>query len=90
MICPLQIILIARLRDARAGKMSAAHFGVVCSSWSVLNSLLNGGTRIREKPLGNGSLLRENFGNTQMKQMFRLIDVFDDLSIPWTVENPES
>ena len=25
-----------------------------------------------------------------MKQMFRLIDVLDELGIPWTVENPES
>ena len=48
------------IEDARAGKIAAAHFGVVCSSWSVLNSLLNGGTRTREKTLGNGSLLREN------------------------------
>ena len=78
------------IKDACAGNIVAAHFGVVCSSWSVLNRLLNGGTRTREKPLGNGSLLREKIGNTQMKQMFRLIDVFDELSIPWTVENPES
>ena len=64
------------IEDARAGMISAAHFGVVCSSWSVLNRLLNGGTRTREKPSGNGSLLREKIGNTQMKQMLRLIDVF--------------
>ena len=78
------------IEDARAGKIAAAHFRVVCSSWSVLNRLLNGGTRTREKPLGNNSLLREKIGNAQMKQMFRLIDVFDKLDIPWTVENPES
>ena len=56
----------------------------------MLNRLLNGGTRARDKPVGNNSLLREKVGNTQMRQMFRLIDVFDKLDIPWTVENPES
>ena len=46
------------IEDARAGKIAAARFGVVCSSWSVLSKLLNGGTRTREKPLGDNSLLR--------------------------------
>ena len=78
------------IEDARAGQIAAAHFGVVCSSWSALNRLSNGGTRTREKSLGNNSLLRDKVGNTQMKQMFRLIDVLDKLDIPWTVENPES
>ena len=44
------------IKDARAGKIAASHCGVVCLFWSVLNRLLNGGTRTREKPLGNGSL----------------------------------
>ena len=58
------------IEDARAGKISADHFGVVCSCWSVFNRLLNGGTRTREKHLGNGSLLRETIGNTQINKCF--------------------
>ena len=75
---------------ARRGEMIGAHFGIVCSSWSVLNRLLNGGTRTCLCPLGDNSLVREILGNKQAKQLFRLLDVFDQLGIPWSVENPES
>ena len=74
---------------AERGGMVGAHFGIVCSSWSVLNRL-NCGTTTRQQPHGNGTLRMELLGNEQTRLMFCLTREFDRLGIPYTVENPES
>jgi hypothetical protein len=83
-------VIDAEIAAANNNEILGAHFGIVCSSWSILNRLLNGGTRTREAPRGDGSLARERTGNQQATQMFRLIKEFDRLGIPYSVENPES
>ena len=75
---------------AERGEIIGAHFGIVCGSWNVLNRGLNGGTRTREKPAGNGTLHREIVGNEQARLMLSFIKVFRQTGIPYTVENPES
>ena len=83
-------VIDGQIAKARRGETVGAHFGIVCSSWSVLKRLLNSGTRTKDKPQGNNTLQRERTGNEQATQMFRLIKVFDELKIPYSVENPES
>ena len=83
-------VIHEEVAKARRGETVGAHFGIVCSSWSALNRLLNSGTRTKDKPQGNNTLQRGRTGNEQAAQMFRLIKVFDELKIPYSVENPES
>ncbi len=48
----------------------------------------NGGTRTCEKPYGDGTLDREILGNKQLAAAWRLMCVFLELGIPFTIENP--
>ena len=83
-------VIDEEIAKARRVETVGVHFRIVCSSWSVFNRLLNGGTRTKDKPQGNNTLQCERTGNEQATQMFRLVKVFDELKIPYSVENPES
>ena len=86
----IKSVIESDIAAARRGEMGGTHFGIVCSSWTVLNRFLNGGTRMREKPAGNGTLHREIVGNKQANFMFLLIDVLRESRILYNVGNPES
>ena len=69
-------VIEAEIAAAERAEIVGAHVGIVCSSWSVLSRLLNGGARTREKPAGSGTSHREMVGNEQARFMFRPIKVF--------------
>ena len=81
-------VIDEQIRAVRAGELLYCHFGIVCSSWGIINRIWNGGTRTAASPFGDGSLAREVLGHLQLKQMMKLIHVLIELDIPFTVENP--
>ena len=44
-IMSIEAVIEAEIAAAERDEIVGAHFGIVCSSWSVLKRLLNGGTR---------------------------------------------
>ena len=78
----IKSVIDAEIAAAERGEIVGAQFEIVCSSWSVFSRLLNGGTRSREKPAGNGALHREIVGNEQARLMFRLINVLGRDAFP--------
>ena len=65
------------------------HFGIPCSSFSILQHS-NNGTRRKDNPEGNGSLLREVIGNEILRRTLILIDILERSGNYWTIENPAS
>jgi len=64
------------------------HFGLPCSSFSIINLNMNGGTRNSDTPNGNGSLERERVGNTLLERTLKLIKLLSQSGHTWTLENP--
>ena len=83
-------VIEQEIRDAKEGRILGAHFGITCSSWSVIQRLFNGGTRCAENPYGSNLWEREIQGNRELSLAWKLIRVFLELNIPVTLENPES
>ena len=65
------------------------HFGLPCSSFSVLQHS-NGGTRRRWRPQGDMSLEREIIGNEIFRRTMILIDILEKHGNHWSLENPAS
>lgn len=65
------------------------HFGLPCSSFSILQHS-NGGTRRRHCPEGAGVLQREIEGNLIFRRTMQLIDILEKHGNYWTLENPHS
>ena len=74
-------------KDTRKGKQHW-HFGLPCSSFSIININMNGGTRTRIDPAGNGKLKREVVGNQLLKRTLILIRILGKVGHTWTLENP--
>jgi len=66
------------------------HFGLPCSSWSILQSLFNDGTRTRERPEGTQELEREILGNKLAKSVARLCNALHRANCFYSIENPRS
>ena len=64
------------------------HFGFPCGSFSILQNL-NGGTRTKDQPMGNGSLRRENLGNKIMLRTIHLCQLLHAHGSLFTLENPK-
>ena len=77
------------LREFSSGAYFYVHFGMPCSSYSILQAL-NGGTRCSEHPEGDGSLDRENVGNTLARRVARLCRALHDSGCYFSIENPRS
>ena len=73
--------------DLMLGAFVYWHFGIDCSSWSLININLNGGTRCRSSPFGDGSLAREAQGNALAAVTLRLIELIHKAGGWWSVEN---
>lgn len=65
------------------------HFGLPCSSFSVLQHT-NGGTRRKGRPQGSGVLARELEGNEILRRTLMLVDILVAAGNWWTVENPRA
>ena len=65
------------------------HFGLPCSSFSILQHS-NGGTRRREHPWGLDCLAREIEGNEILRRTIQLIKILQENGSYWTLENPHS
>lgn len=65
------------------------HFGLPCSSFSVLQHS-NGGTRRKWRPQGDNSLEREIVGNEIFRRTMILIDILVKHGNHWSLENPAS
>ena len=66
------------------------HFGLVCKSWSHLNTF-NGGTRTKVHPEGGAKgpiLPREQLGNDQATMICRLCMLLHSRGFHFTIENP--
>lgn len=78
-------------QEARAARGEHWHFGIPCDSFSILNVNLNGGTRTRACPSGNGSLDREIIGNKILQRTLLLIRLLlQHNTNTFTLENPIS
>ena len=65
------------------------HFGLPCSSFSILQHS-NGGTRRKSCPEGDGSLKRERIGNKILERTLILIGILEENGNYWSIENPSS
>lgn len=65
------------------------HFGMPCGSFSLLQNL-NGGTRSKDKPEGDNSLLRERVGNEIAKRTCYVCMVLLEHGNFFTIENPKT
>ena len=66
------------------------HFGLVCKSWSHLNTF-NGGTRTKECPEGGAKgprLPRQELGNQQIVMICHLCVLLHRSGYHFTIENP--
>lgn len=72
-----------------AGVYYYVHFGLPCSSFSLLQNL-NGGTRTALHPEGDGSLERENIGNRLAKTVARLCRLLHSNGAYFSIENPKT
>ena len=63
------------------------HFGITCTTWGNAGRL-NGGTRRKGAPYGNGSLDREVEANAEMKFVVQLCLAAAEHGCYFTIENP--
>ncbi len=63
------------------------HFGLPCSSFSILQHS-NKGTRRKNIPAGDGTLSREVLGNELLRRTLVLIASLEKHGNHWTLENP--
>ena len=79
----------ARLcKDAAHGKQ-IWHFGLPCSSFSLMQNM-NGGTRTTEKAEGDGTLERERIGNVIAARVVMLCIILSNHGSFFTIENPKT
>ena len=78
------------LKNIRLGAYFYTHFGILCSSWSPLFSMLNNGTRQAAFPSGDGSLPRERVGNLQARFVARACAAQGQVNGFWSIENPRA
>ena len=74
----------------RAGLLAGVHFGIPCRTFSQLPRLFGHGTRTRDRPLGDGSLERENAANDDSLWMCRVARLARAHNTWWTIENPQA
>ena len=80
--------VFARLKqEASVAVNNHWHFATPCSSFSLLQNL-NGGTRPKQRPQGDGSLDRENIGNELLRRSLVLIRLLAKGGDTWSLENP--
>ena len=65
------------------------HFGMPCGSFSLLQNM-NGGTRNKDEPEGNGTLLREKIGNELARRTCYLCMILLKQGNFFTIENPRT
>ena len=56
-------VISRQVSDIGGGLVVYSLFGIVCSSWGIINRIWKGGTRAMEFPMGNGTLESERLGN---------------------------
>ena len=72
---------------ARSGCIGWAHFGIPCATFGLL-SILNGGTRRKGKPLGDGVMPRELNANLNLDFACAMIRILSSLGGLFSLENP--
>ena len=75
--------------EINSGSYFDVHFGLPCSSFSLLQNL-NRGTRTKMHPEGDGTLDRENIGNQLAKRVAQLCTAFLKKEGYFLTENPRS
>ncbi len=82
--------VVARLRRLiKAGSLSFVHFGLPCSSWGSLGRL-NGGSRRKHCPQGDGRLAREVLGNALAQTVAELCWLLHQHGAYFSIENPDN
>ena len=78
------------IKDIESGAFKYVHLGTPCSSFSVLQTLFNHGTRSRNRPQGDGTRSNELHGNLLLKHSILVIRACMRHNVFWTLENPKS
>lgn len=81
-------IFVRLCKDAKNPKQ-IWHFGLPCSSFSLLQNM-NKGTRTTDRPQGDGSLDRENQGNELLFRTLYLCELLHAHGSFFTIENPQT
>jgi hypothetical protein len=76
------------LARAQNKQIRSCHFGIVCTTWGALHMLFNGGTRSRDKPLGDGSKPNEVNANKSVAWMCQMLTILLAVGSFFTIENP--
>jgi hypothetical protein len=79
-----------RLKARWASKPCYVHFGLPCSSFSILNVNFNSGTRSKTLPLGDGTLTRETQGNQFARAVVSMCRSLLKQGCWFSIENPTS
>jgi hypothetical protein len=74
----------------RSGRILHMHFGVDCSSFSVLRIRSKTTSRSKANPWGNEIYAGEAAGNKMARNVIKLIKICIEVGTFWTVENPNS
>ena len=69
-------LLVAILVLIKSGRVRYVHVGIPCSTWGTL-AKLNGGSRSKTQPYGDGSIPKENTENQQLHNMLRIIHALE-------------
>jgi hypothetical protein len=74
----------------RLGVVFMVHFGLDCSTWSIIRARFGCGSRSKARPWGNGSRKDEIAANHVLRNVFLIIKVCNALNVFWTLENPKT
>ena len=77
------------LRRIRAGCYVYMHFGMLCSSFSIMQ-MMNNGTRRSDRPEGDGTRESEEIGNVLAKAVAMLCEALQEVGASFSIENPQS
>ncbi len=83
----LDDVFVNLKREASEAVNNHWHFATPCSSFSLLQNL-NGGSRTKQLPQGDGSLDREILGNELLRRSLVLIRLLAKGGNTWSLENP--
>ncbi len=81
-------VIDQQINDVRRGLVAFGHFGILCRSWCRMNKRFDSGTRTNANPYGDCLSEKELTGNRQLAEMGRLLMVFIECNIHFTIENP--
>ena len=78
----------AGLKLAQGHQIRSCHFGDVCTTWGALHMLFNGGTRSRDRHLGDGSMPKGVSANHSVSWTCDMLVALHAAGRTFTIKNP--